>query len=340
MVSFIVRWEDAEFPHLPRDVQSLQIVDAAWLSQVQQGRLRTFDVPNRWLTGAVYDSDRRLVVSSQKIGGLGGNQGVMADPGRYRRKPPAEELRGTWLYGGHWINHFAHFFTETATTLWPERAEWPGVDGLVFHKYFGRDDHVASWQQDLIDLAGWGGLPIRVINKQALAVERLIVPSRSVVVNGWAHAGSAHVWRRMATAAGDAGAAERVYFSRTSFNRERRAAGLATRTDADRDEGLDGVFTDAGFAVVNAEELTPVEQIRLAAGARVLAGLAGSALHLAAFAAPGARVLEIGDERSPGVHVPQQAVINAACGHRQALIPHEASTAAIVGQLHEMLRRS
>lgn len=75
--------------------------------------------------------------------------------------------------------------------------------------------------------------------------------------------------------------------------------------------------------MVAPETLSIDDQIRLARSADVLAGQAGTALHLAAFARPGTRVLELGDQRSHDWHMPTQQVIDTVCGHQQAFIGPE-----------------
>lgn len=332
-------WAIPEFPHEPQDEQELLAVDDAFLTRVNRGPLRTAQPPIRWLRGAVHDSDGRLIVASQKIGGLGGNQLAQADPQRVNPKPDARRLSGTWLYGGHWIAHFGHFFTETVTTLWPENQP---IEGLVFHSYVASHAGIQPWQAELLGLTGYGHLPVEVVDKAPLWVDRLLVPSRSVVVNGWAHPGAAAVWRRMAAAAGGPapGGPDRVYFSRTSFNAARREEGQPTRSTAERDRALDQVFAEAGYAVVLPEELGVLDQIRLAAGARVLAGCAGTALHLAAFAPAGTKVIEIGDTRSPDVQVPQQQVIDHLLGHPSVFLPAAMEPAEVAVALADLGVRS
>ncbi len=314
------------FPHEPADTQELVEVADACLTPVKQGPIRAIVEPTRWLRGAVHRADGHLVVASQKIGGLHGSQGVQADPNRVPVPADAERLTGTWLYGGHWVQHFGHFFVETVTTLWPDPdiREREDVQGLVFHRYFGKDASTQPWQHELLGLAGYGDLPVVVVDREPHRVDRLLVPSRSVTVNGWAHPGAVDVWRRMADAAGPpASAGNRVFFSRRDFNQALREADKAVRTTARRDQRLDEAFAGAGFDVVAPETLSMHDQIRLAAGADVLAGSAGTALHLSAFAPPGTRVVELGDRRSPTVRVPTQRVIDHVLAHPGAFIPHD-----------------
>lgn len=339
-------WGLPGFPHEPREPAVLREVPGALLTRVQRGPLRTIQVPTRWHRGAVYDADLRLVPESQKIGGLGGNQAVQADPLQVRRAQArgVETLSGTWLYGGHWIGHFGHFATETVPTLWPERSALGPVRGVLFHHYMSAgacpEESWAPWQRTLLDLTGWGDLPVRVVAPESLGVERLLVPSRPIVVNGWAHPEAARVWARMTAAAGGATSlvadGPRVYLSRTAFNDAERTAGREARTTADRDRALDAGFAALGFTVVAPETLPLLDQVRLVAGASVIAGCAGTALHLSAFAPPGVRVLELGDARSPGEQVPMQRVIDQVCGHPSAFVPHATDPADLPALLADL----
>lgn len=331
-------WAIPEFPHPPQDEQRLLTVEDAFLTRMSKGPLRTAQPPDRWIRGAVYDADGRLVEASQKVGGLGGNQLAQADPARVRPKRDARRLDGTWLYGGHWIGHFGHFFTETVTTLWPDPEDVGEVRGVVFHAYFGGDVGTKPWQAELMALTGYGDLPTVVVDREPVLVDTLRLPSRSVVVNGWAHPGAAAVWDRIAVAAGGPlpDGPRRAFLSRTSFNAGLRAEGKPTRSTADRDRALDEVFAAAGFAVVVPEQLPLVEQVRLAAGAEVLAGCAGTALHLSAFAPPGTRVIELGDTRSPDVQVPQQQVIDHLREHPTAFLPARLEPAEVASALAEL----
>ena len=174
------------------------MIDGARLTRVERGRLQVTRRPDRWITGAVYTSKGRLVPISQKIGGLGGHRMAMADPQLIRPERWTQRLRGRWLYGGHWMNHFGHFLTETVTTLWPEDLE--PVNGLVFHRYLSPRPVVHPWQQRLVDLAGYPGLPIRLVNDRQVRVDELVVPSRSIVQHGWGFPGAAAVYQRIAEA--------------------------------------------------------------------------------------------------------------------------------------------
>ena len=329
MTSVDTRWIVPEAPFARVGEMSLTPVDGALLTPVKRGKLRALVTPDRWLRGAVHDAEGALVVASQKTGGLGGNQLVAADPERVPVRPRAPRLDGTWLYGGHWIGHFGHFFTETVTTLWPgpqHGVDISGLDGVVFHSYSNRFRGFQAWERELMDLTAYAGVRVEVIDTDPLNVDHLLVPSRSVVVNGWAEPEAVGVWRSMARAAGAASELDpngpRIFLTRTAFNADQRRKDKYVRTSAERDRGLDAAFAAAGFRVVAPESLSVLEQIRLAGGASVMAGSAGTALHLSAFAPAGVRVIELGDDRSPDVQVPQQLVIDAAREHPSAFVPY------------------
>jgi capsular polysaccharide biosynthesis protein len=198
---------------------------------------------------------------------------------------------------------------------------------VVFHNFMSRFRGVSPWQTELLDLAGWGDVPFEVVEDDNLAAERLLVPGRGIVVNGWAWPEAVDVWRRMAIAAGGRDEldphGDRVFLTRSSFNRARRAAGRPTRTSEEHDTAIEAAFAGAGFRVVTPEDLPVREQLSLASRASVLAGAAGSALHLSAFAPAGVRVVELGDTRSPDVQVPTQRVIDRVREHPSAFVPYD-----------------
>jgi hypothetical protein len=312
-------WRRAEFPSQVRDEQRTVLVEDAWLTRFRRGNLRSFETPNRWIMGAVHDVEGRLVVESQMIGSYGGRNLLAADPAVVPRRGQRDRLRGTWLYGGSFTDHFGHFISECLTNLWPDDLE---VDGLVYHRYLTPDPQVADVHRELLGYAGYGDLPVHIVAGRAAEVERLWVPTRPVTVNGWAHPQAVEVWRRVvAGAGGPAQDVDRLWFSRADFNDRQRAHGQQVRSSAERDRELDAVFGAAGFRVVAPETLPVREQIRMVAGANVVAGQAGSALHLAVFAEAGTRCIEVGDSRTRSRPLLNQQVLNAVRDHDVTFIP-------------------
>lgn len=321
--------------HQPPDDLPPEIVtvDNALVTPLTRGPLRTEDGPLRWVRGAVHDRDGVLVPQSQRVWNGNKREPVPADPERVRVARGTRRLRGTWLYAGHWSTHFGHFLLETLPNLWPDPAEHVAtLSGVLAHRPIrGRlppePDRVRlqrpalpPWQRQLMDLVGYGGVDLRVVHGRPVRVERLVVPSRPVLLKRWARPAAVEVWRRISDAVGTRGAQPRVYLSRTRFHTGALGAGRS-RTERARDEELDALFSEAGFYVAHPETLPITEQIELVRGADVLAGLAGSALHLSVFAEPGTRVLTIGDRRSSRKPTPAQTMVDRSCGHRSTFVP-------------------
>lgn len=314
-------WTEPSFPIAPVGSAEVVTVDGAVLTGFRHGRLRTLQAPHYWTRGAVHDSDGELLQASQRIGGLSGDAGVAADLDRVEVPRRIEKLKGHWLYGGHWMGHFGHFLTETVTSLWPDTHT--DITGLIFHRFvFGghAGGHVEPWQAELVERAGLS-LPIRVVRRQPVRVERLSVPTRTVVPNGFAFPEAAEVWRRIAATV-EPGEHRRVYLSRTRFNAQLRANGDHVRTSAARDHTVDRVFLEHGFTLAHPEELSIADQIALTAGAHLVAGASGSGLHLSVFSPPGTGVVQVADARLRDRPLPAQRILDTVCGHRSAVLPH------------------
>ena len=272
--------------------------------------------PSKAVSGAVYQG-RRLVDESQRVGGLLGDHAASLNRARYDH-PGDVHLEGTWLYGGTWFNHFGHFLTETITTLWPSGQ----FSGLLFHSFwFGSD--VLPWQQAMLDLAGFDGLPVHVVDSTPTAVERLLVPVRPYIANAYAAPQAVEMWQRITQAVSSTDSPDRVFLSRSAINAaERATSDRRKQRISDNELALDDLMRRHGFTVVFSEQLTVYDQIRMVKGADVVAGVSGSALHLSVFANPTSRVLELGDARNRDEAVITQQILCRAMGHRLGYVRH------------------
>ncbi len=323
-------------------------VVGAVLSPYSSGPLRTLSAPYRWTRGAVYDAAGHLLPTSQRIGGLGGDHVVAADPATLGRRAGRSRawlrggqrerhLTGTWLYAGTWMDHFGHFITETLTTLWPTDLD---VAGILAHPFiFGSAE--LDWQLDLLELAGYGSLP-RVVAVGGCRVDRLLVPTRPFVPNGYATSMATQTWQRVAGAAVPAETAPApssvVYLSRTHWHERAKSLGRPVPRELVNESLLDRLMGSRGYRVVFPEEMGVRDQIAEVRSSSTLIGVSGSALHLSAFARPGTRVIEIGDARSGVRPLPNQRVIDAASGHLTGVVPYGTADAAIdLAHLEAML---
>jgi hypothetical protein len=317
-------WVVPDHPHTPSFTAEAATVQDALVTPFHRGIVHATTgpaTPRLWMTGAVHDGDGELV--HQSLRSWSGDQSapVAVDPQVGRAGPKTGRLRGHWRYGGHWSGHFGHFFIEVLTTLWDDRGD---VSGVLCHQSFrvqpptGEQAAMKAaaqtpWQVELLKLAGYGDLPVRIVRQRPVRVDALSVSERPVLLKSWAAPQAVEVWQRISQGVGTSGNNSRVFLSRSRFNaheNRRKIIGSAAW-----DQHLDAEFARSGFEVVYPEMMTISEQIALIRGAEVIAGSAGSNLHLSAFATAGTRVLEVGDARTPDTTLPTQQMIDAACGH-------------------------
>src|SRR5688572_16287166 len=88
--------------------------------------------------------------------------------------------------------------------------------------------------------------------------------------------------------------ATHIYLSRRLLKRRLRRLS--------NDTAVERRLARRGFAVVHPQHMSLVDQINAAAGADVVAGVDGSALHLSAFMRPGARMLVLQTKRRRTIH--------------------------------------
>lgn len=337
------QWAPATSPQPPPEgACELVAVENALLTPFDRGQLNVTRGHRNWMRGAVHDAEGELVQASQRLWDGDPFVPIAADPPHVKPRK-GHRIEGTWLYAGHWSSHFGHFLLEVLTNLWPDPATTP-VDGLVLHRNYRADKppgrHLKPrkrtplpWQAELLGLAGYGDGEIRVVQYGRTRVDHLLVPRRPLLLKSWARPEAVTVWRRIAAAVPPADE-DKVFFSRKLHHRKHQGERRVRATER-WDDSLEKVFRAAGFRILYPETLPVPEQVAIVRGARVLAGSSGSALHLAAFASPGTRVLEIGDARMHDRPLPTQRMIDAACGHLSAYVPH-GDLAAIEQTLAEL----
>jgi len=327
-----IGWEQPEQRVPPPGPAAITEVPDALLTAFERGPLRTLHAPTTWVRGAVHDAAGTLLPSSQRVGGYAGDLVVSADPVEVDPGLEAEELTGTWLYGGHWMGQFGHFLTETLSTLWPEPPE--DLEGIVFHQFIWgtRQD---PWHRRLVRRAGYHFRP-RIVGVEPLRVERLLVPTRPYALNAYALPEATVPWRRVADSIRSPAGHERVYLSRSRHNAQAHAAGRPTRSTPERDAQLDEVFAKHGFEVVYPEEIPVIDQVKAVVAADVVAGATGSSLHLSVFAPRGARVIEVADQRTPAMALPAQRVLDSVCGQTSALIPYALDASDVARALEQL----
>lgn len=246
--------------------------------------------------GAVYTEDGNLVGESQR-----------AKPGRkYHRNPPhlaalpaddAERLAGRTFFAGQLAYQFGHVLLESLTRFWP-MLDYPAYDHFVVYPNRQRTGavEVPELMREVLALADVPPDRIRVVTDRPLLFESLDVSTAPIRVGSAADSRLMDVFDRVASRVvaerppARGGTSSRLYLSRSRLTEGRRALNEAW---------IERLFTEHGFEVVHTQELGVRDQVARVRDADVLAGCDGSALHLAAFARPGTRLLALDTRRTP-----------------------------------------
>jgi capsular polysaccharide biosynthesis protein len=203
--------------------------------------------------------------------------------GRYRMQVDVTDVPtepGLYYFAGAAFGHFGHFLLEGLSRWWllallpePVRAQ------LRFVLYDQQPLH--SWQLEMLERLGVAADRLLYLT-EPLRFERLIVPAPAYHL----HRGGASVqrdtWERIGSAFDRGSGPARVYLSRSRHRRNRVLIDEAA---------LERSFAARGFVVLHPQELSVAEQVATIRHARLIAGSAGSAMYLSAFAREGARKL-------------------------------------------------
>ncbi|WP_242086137.1 DUF563 domain-containing protein [Microbacterium lacticum] len=328
-------WKIYEYPTLPPEHAVTQSVSGAIASKAESGSVH-WDAPNprrSFVRGAVYTANGRLVELSQRKGGMNSDMVLSVNPpvlsSRERAESTANMYRGRWLYAGSWMHGFGHFLVETLPTLWPLVEGRDDFDGICAHRF--NSLRTFEWQFDLLGFLT--DKPVHVVDDVPSSYEELIVVARPYHYQVAIHPIATAAWDAIAGRA-TAGAPDEdttpVYLSRSRFQADQESRGVVSGREVRNSEDVDDVFASRGFRIAFPETLSVTEQIRLARSASVLAGAAGSALHLSVFAKPGARVIELGDARTRSRVVATQQAISSVKHQLTAQIAYTERGAGVI----------
>lgn len=212
--------------------------------------------------------------------------------GRPKDDPPTERLAGAY-YHFDYVNtgHYGHLMTEALSKLWgweTAKADDPGLRLLsrTHPRYVGTDrvppdiELLTRFGVDPHDIARVDG-PVRVGTLVAAA------PMWHNQDPFYAHPGIAAIWDRLRERMVEPGqeSPERIFVTRHEGGRPCRNV-----------EAVEALFADAGFAIVHPVGLTQPEQATLFAGARVVAGFAGTGMFNLAYAHRAEQVVVLSQE--------------------------------------------
>jgi capsular polysaccharide biosynthesis protein len=205
-------------------------------------------------------------------------------PGKFRLRVDVADvptLPGIHYFAGAAFGHFGHFILEGLSRWWL-LALLPASLRAQLRFVLYDDRPLPPWQLELLQCLGVA--PDRLLHlTQPMRFERLLVPSTAYHLHRGIASAHGDTWERIAAAFDRGrGGPERVYLSR-SHHRSNRV--LLNEPDVERH------FQARGFTVLHPQELSIAQQLAAVRHAKLIAGSAGSAMYLSAFARPGARKL-------------------------------------------------
>jgi hypothetical protein len=283
------------------------------------------------LEAALYDGYGDLIRVSERVGGVGGDHVGRLSPFHLSSTSlaAAEVVTGRSVFLGHWMNHYGHFITETASRFWSLLSHNDYDNYIFFPFIFGPiDTGRHDFQAEICSSLQIAPSKIRII-REPCRFEQIDVPEQAWPINSPAKAIIREVYDRVVPIRSRHADGSRVFLS--------RRPALARLANAPE---VEEVFSELGFRVIYPEDLSFRDQMRIFSSASVISGFAGSAMHNCVFCAPGTALIEVGDKRAPHGFTPMQMVANALGEVKASRIPlHDRLNGrADLGALREQVR--
>lgn len=196
--------------------------------------------------------------------------------------------------------HFGHFLIEGMSRIWTtldkkyDKFKYVFVEkpGVKLPKYVYR----------FMNMLGIPDENIILVNKTT-RFRNIVVPDQSVDIARYSSHKMGRIYNKISSnclPSTNFININKVYLTRTAMGK-RRTFG---------EEQIQNIFAKNGFTVISPEKLSLDTQIQIIKNASVVAGLAGTALHLAAFMKPGSTLIQIKRNRMIPDNIAVQYLIN------------------------------
>lgn len=197
------------------------------------------------------------------------------------------------IYGGLIFEHFGHFLIESTGRLWYYLQKGQNLP-IVFIV----QGTVKKFVYDFLELIGLKKENI-IIVKKPVRFKKIIVPQSSFAIRNYFTKDFILPYQNNKV---PANSIKKIYLTRTKFKNGPKIFD---------EEILEKAFADNGYKVIAPEQYSLSEQIAYIKGAESIAGIMGTATHLALFAKPGTELILI--NRSDDLNNNQIMVNQAAC---------------------------
>ncbi len=175
------------------------------------------------------------------------------------------------IYCGEYLPHYGHFLCESMTRLWYVVQNYhPGMK-LIFISDEPRE--IGGNFRQIFELLGVDINDVRIVT-HVTQCKNLIVPDASSIFCHWYTPEFVIPFKKISSSVKKVYKKEKIYLSRTRF-KDRFIIG---------EENIEKLFAQNGYYVIYPEQLPLSELIAYLKGAKVVAGLSGTALHNIIFA--------------------------------------------------------
>lgn len=242
-------------------------------------------------------------------GGVTDKDGNFVEESAHRKETISGEIVGAYdfstkdvplihknvIYGGILNNHFGHFLVENTGRLWC----W------LEHKEEDLDIVFLNTKKKIIPQF-WTFMSLLGIPKNKIIIldqisqfDSVLVPSQAHILDVSYNPKFITPFQYISSLLPEA-PKKKIYLSRTKLKHVTSCLG---------EKQIEKLFADNGFSIVYPEKLPLHKQIEIIKNASVIAGVNGTALHMALFATPETKIIVL--ERSDHF-VPEQMIINKA----------------------------
>lgn len=186
------------------------------------------------------------------------------------------------VYIGNVYAHFGHFLLEHLNRAWGIRHI--KSKKLKYVLINNKNLAVKQWMIDFLKCLGIKEKDVLVLNKP-MRFNNVFVPSQTLNIEaGWYASELKNVFDIMKGNVKSKNVYEKIYVSRAKLPKDMRVYG---------EEKIQRLFEKNGFVVVYPETMPLDQQIAVISRCKVLAGCAGTALHLSVMMDDGTRVIQL-----------------------------------------------
>lgn len=186
------------------------------------------------------------------------------------------------MFLGNAYPHFGHFLIEHLNRAWGVvRAGKPGMKYVLVDN---KNNGAKAFMFEFLKMLGIHQEDVIVLNK-SMRFRSVVVPGQTMNISNYRQADEYILpFQKMRDNVKTDKVYERVYVSRAKLPDNMRTYG---------EEKVQKIFEKNGFHIIYPETLSLAQQVAIVGNAKVLAGCAGSALHLSVFMKPGGRVIQL-----------------------------------------------